>query len=535
MVSLFDPQIEHVNKIIDIFKNYKYAIDLSSLGSGKTYTGCYLGKILNLTNILVICPKCVEEKWKEVSKMFDLNIEVISYNSFRSITNSQPKHGYLRRTDTIVTINKQYGGNETQKKTEFFITEKLREKVNKGMFVICDEFQNLKNMGDQTKACITLFKEISQSSDSRILLISGSPFDKKEQVVTFYRLIGVMKNHQVIMHNPKTLIMEWKGMSEIYNFCNKIDQKKSARIMPDTLKSIKYCHEAIYKSFQEIVKPVVGSCMVSKKNDFTVNVQEAHYHMDDQLKIQSLKNAIDNLKTLISVNPLTGRLTQVAWQSIGNYLKNIELIKLSIFSRIIAHELIYGYKKIVVCFNYTDSILEIADKFKNYNPLILNGSVSTRKRQEMINNFQKNDNSYRLLIGNLQVCSIGIDLDDKFGSQKRLALVSPTYNIQNIYQFGHRFDRRNTLSRADVNLVFCKEASEIKILNALARKGSIMKETTPQHSENGTKFPGEYPQMIESNDWKKKYREKYIAFVTWFCKQDEIGLSEVSNIICKYY
>ncbi len=536
MAELFSEQIDHVQNIEKIFSRYKYALDLSNLGTGKTYTGCYLALKSKCKNILVISPKCVEEKWKEVAKLFNLNIEVITYNSFRSITNCQPKHGYLTREDTTVEVKSRYGYSNEQKKTDFSATDKLSKKVKEGMFVIVDEFQNVKNMSDQTKACMEVVNTILhfKKSSSRILLISGSPFDKKEQIVSFYRLIKVMKFNQVIMHNPRTLIIEWKGMAEIFSFCKEIDSKLSERLMPNTLMSIGVCHDAIYKSFQEIVKPVISSCMIGKINDYSVNVEEAHYHMVEQNRIKPLRNAIVDLRAITQVDPTTGKMAPDAWSAIGGYLRKIELIKIVIFIRIIKQELMFSNKKIVVCFNFTDSIFEVANYFSQYKPLILNGSVNSKKRHDIINKFSQNNDDYRLLIGNLQVCSTGIDLDDKFGSRKRFALVSPTYNSQNIYQFGHRFDRTNTKSQADVHLIFCKEASEIKILNALSKKGTIMKETTPDHSKNGTKFPGEYPQYIEPEDYNKKFREKQIAFTFWFCKQDNIGLSEVSALLSKY-
>lgn len=524
MTLLFPEQIKHVKEITHILSKYEFALDLSSLGSGKTYTGCYLAKQSQCKNILIISPKCVENKWKDVSnKIIPENTPyIVSYNSLRSVQNCQPKHGYLHRIDEKVN-------NEI--KTNFVETKKLNNMINEGLFVIMDEFQNLKNMTDQTRACMTIIKAIKtrKNSLSKILMISGSPFDKKEQIITFLRLTYIQTGNYVINFNPRLLKTEWKGMNEIYKFSCKINQLNTEKLMPLTLRSITQCHNAIYRVFQEIIKPELSHSMITKTHDNVVDIYEGFYHMKEYNTIEKLKDEINNLKITIRIDPHTGKMFPNIWHAIGGCLRRIEFFKLEIFIRLINHQLMWTHNKVVACFNFCDSIRIVSNELSHYNPLILNGSVPLKKRQDILNKFQRNDNTHRLLIGNLQVCSTGIDLDDKFGCWKRCVFASPTYNIQNIYQFGHRFERADTKSKAIVNLVFCNEANEIKMLNALSKKGSIMKETTPNHSINGTLFPGEYPKYIEPDNWEEIDKNKKKTWIIWLFGQKEINLTPVKH------
>ena len=111
--------------------------------------------------------------------------------------------------------------------------------------------------------------------------------------------------------------------------------------------------------------------------------------------------------------------------------------------------------------------------------------------------FQDASLDHRLLVCNIACCNAGIDLDDKDGSRPRVVYVSPTYNTINLYQLCHRFKRADTKSSAQVNMVYVKEAAELKVLQALARKSQIMKETAEKQADAGVLFPCDFPSHYE--------------------------------------
>jgi len=132
-----------------------------------------------------------------------------------------------------------------------------------------------------------------------------------------------------------------------------------------------------------------------------------------------------------------------------------------------------------------------------YNPLKLNGEMSCNDRWTNINKFQEANNNYRLLIGNVQVCSSGIDLDDKNGGFPRFCLVSPNFSTITLYQLSHRFQRANTMSYSTIHFVYSKNNKELSILDAIARKGKIMKEVTNEQTRYGVLFPTDYGNFVE--------------------------------------
>ena len=125
--------------------------------------------------------------------------------------------------------------------------------------------------------------------------------------------------------------------------------------------------------------------------------------------------------------------------------------------------------------------------------LVLDGRVAKEARARVIDMFQQPDLERRLLIGNMHVCSTGIDLDDKHGAFPRLCIASPNYSTITIHQLGHRFLRLDTKGSSEVRMFYIREARELPVLTALAKKGGVMKDTTEEQVKGGVLFPCDYP------------------------------------------
>ena len=67
-----------------------------------------------------------------------------------------------------------------------------------GMVWVFDEFQALKNRGTiRSQAVATLISKIRENPLNSILFLSGTPFDKEEQVTNFFQIVGVITQDDV--------------------------------------------------------------------------------------------------------------------------------------------------------------------------------------------------------------------------------------------------------------------------------------------------------------------------------------------------
>ena len=192
-IKLFNQQVSHTNKLISILDKYPLAFDFSMMGTGKTYTSSFIGK--NYKNVIVVCPVSIKSKWEYMKSYYNINITIcISYCSLRSNKNSN--------TNTLFI-------NNESKSDIFNVSELYKQYINDidGTLLIFDEIQNIKNINLQFKACKALINEIVDigfniKNKSRCLLLSGSPIDKKEQIINIYKLINVMTNNELCIYIP---------------------------------------------------------------------------------------------------------------------------------------------------------------------------------------------------------------------------------------------------------------------------------------------------------------------------------------------
>jgi hypothetical protein len=231
--------------------------------------------------------------------------------------------------------------------------------------------------------------------------------------------------------------------------------------------------------------------------------QNAHYHMQSETDVNLLTQGVEMLASMSRYNAGNGTVDFGnngidALRGITRALIIIETAKIHLFARVAKEALLRNAnQKVVICVNYTETINDLIGLLSDFNPLRLDGGMSINKRMEALECFQAGNTDCRLLIGNLSVCSTGIDLDDQYGQFPRLCLVSPNYSTISLYQLSHRFNRLCTKSVAVIHFVVGAECPEIKILNAIARKSAVMKEVVVNQAEHGVIFPGDYEMWEE--------------------------------------
>jgi superfamily II DNA or RNA helicase len=498
-IVLFDYQIGHVRKLQKILERSFFALDLSMLGTGKTYTAATVAIEGKYRHIIVIAPPSVKTKWLQLVRDYNLPITaIIGYQELRSVKGSQPKHGLLSRRDM------------PDGTVEFHPTERLKTYVADGAIIIIDEIQNIKNNTAQFQACSSLVHCVAAAfptRNSRALFISGSPIDKREQILNFYRCIRAYTCREMCIYNPVDDSYHITGFRQIVDFCAGIDEEArafaEAELGPLRRRGMglaRTCMEASYSLFIRYVKQL-SSEMPPVKYDAEIIKLNGFFKIAEHEK-DRLIEAVSSLARACAFNEEQQCVDygRDGISEICKAMRAIELAKLSLFIRLVKSRLRdTPESKVVIAVNYTDSLLALKAALWAYRPLIMNGATSTAERMDVLRLFQTASLEHRLLICNVSVCSTGIDLDDKNGAYPRFCYVSPMYNTITLYQLSHRFLRADTRSSSTMYMVYAAgdDCRESRIMRALSKKSLVMKETTSGQADAGVLFPGDFPGYVE--------------------------------------
>lgn len=500
-ISLYDAQKIHVNNICRIWDNFNFAFDFSMLGTGKTFTSSYLALNYGFKHVIVICPVSVESKWSIMKKDYGVPIKgIYSFTSIRSTKNKHPSHGLLLRYDSI--DNSQGHAIE---KTSFSSTDLYLNMVSDGVLLIIDEIQNIKNVNSQFIACKELIFQIvngisNKNRKSRVLLLSGSPVDKQEQITTLLRSVNIIQSDELSVFNPYSRDNVWTGFQDFLNFCFK---HKISRNIYDIYKIpnqntgvVKIFRQIIYSVFQDLLKPILTSAMPPIISNVKLNKINAFYSIkgpDDILYEQG----VNMLQKSIGFNNQTNEINHKGAKSLSAITRALILIetaKVNTMVKIAKKRLTNNInEKIVIVVNYNESIKSIYDLLIKYKPLILNGQVNKTDREKISAQFNEDNNNHRVLICNLAVVSVGIDLDDKYGGRPRFCIANPNYKTIDLYQLGHRFQRIDTKSDSTIHFIYGKRIHELQVLNALSSKSEVMKNTTDIQAHFGVQFLCDIP------------------------------------------
>jgi hypothetical protein len=499
-IQLLPSQQEHVNTLMSILNVQQFAFDLSIMGSGKTFTSTHIAHVRSLKNVIVVCPASVCPKWNSMKKNHpDIHFHTIcSFQTLRSTKLHQPTHGLLYRREQQSEHNPMLN-----KMADFQPTPLYLDLVKEGTLLIIDEIQNIKNVTIQLIAVRTLTQEILKNGPSKMLLLSASPIDKVNQAVEIFRGIGVLRR-ALTQYNPAIASSVWTGLRDVYDFCLGINAESTRAVM------VRQYYEGIYDNyvyrlFQGVLVKHCSSSMAQIKHAAQLTKANAFYVIDEEGE-EILKRGMHVLTTSSGFDGNNVMWDAQRISSISRALQVIETGKIKTLVRV-AREHLHAFPqaKVVIAVNYSETINDLRSSLAEYTPLILQGCTTQAGRARCLELFAVPSTEHRLLLCNQGVASTGIDLDDKDGNFPRLCLVNPTYSSIIAFQLGHRFLRMDTKSNATVHFVFalrkgmapseCGDIVELKVLDALSRKSSVMRDTSGM--EVDVQYPGEHDEFIE--------------------------------------
>lgn len=509
--SLNDDQPRHLKAMLNILKRFKFCLDTSPLGAGKTFTAMGVARELKLPYIIYITNASLLPKPSRIFKKHGFDTRhFVTFETLRGSLNSDIELNEFRKLNNDLVRRRDTSHDPKKTLTSYRVTKKFRKYVERGCLLILDEVQALKNISKQLLACMTLEKYIIESdSKSVVLELSGSPGSKEPHYFNMLKRFNIIKS--ATLYESKIGKFMATGAEELRRFCHNLDSETTDRIVGSGF-NFKNVETRCFELYLDIIQFYISDSMPQPppKPGVELIIKNGYYQLYKK-EIPLIEAEIRKFASMIGFNGATQRIDKPIKNKFSAALTishiRIEICKTNLFIRLAKQVLDSNSKsKVCLALNYKQNMKNIAKALKKYGVVIVwasdpdtNKPVSVQQRQEYIDRFNEPNTKVRVLIGTLSIISQGIDLDDRDGSYPRTAFESSSFFFMHCHQFTRRFLRGSyTESSSNVRFVYanCKEKEE-SILNALYRQGNVCKRTLTKQVEGGVKFPGEYEEEKE--------------------------------------
>lgn len=507
-INLLPHQIVHHANLLEMFAKFKILVDTSETGSGKTYTAGRLAQNLDLPHLFIICPVSATVTWRPFLAEHGLKDKatVISYSQIRN-----SKSLYLTREKKITQKGEQ-GEREI-----FVPTPHMLDLIREGLFLIVDEHHNAKNHSLQSMAVAALTQAIAfQSTNSRALLLSATPFDKEAHLTMMIRLLGITNEPKLYHVNPFSRDVVLDGMRDVILFaklCNPFDAQLIEDAHPTHSLWRGNMKKVLKKYFFQCITQAISSSMIKPVSKHTVHIENGFYKLP-AVDSATIRDAIKSLNVVAERRRQARQGHAYSAEEAGQYLammssalQVIEYGKREVFFRLIQKTLQEKPQaKVIVFVSYLGTLHWLSDQLSEFKPMVLHGGVSKDRRQAIITKIQAPNLHSRLLLGITKVCQESISLHDIHGAYERYLFVSPSYNLTDLYQAVGRVDRVGQQSDAHVMIVYSQADNqrnpnepdeELKVRMALDVKAKVLRKSLHQNAANRARLPDQFPKFIE--------------------------------------
>ena len=502
-VTLLPTQHKCVEEMIHILSISAWCMNTSKMGAGKTDMTAYLEQYYRFPYMICLSPAGIDDNWKSCAEKYGLPLILsISYESLAG-----RKEGFLDHGLLFKSISPPDPKSKSKKPKEgkkiYTVTDYFKKLCAAGLFLVLDESSKIKNDdSDNHHACAALINYMTSiTCPSRVMYLSGSPFDDSPQIVSFLRMNNIIHHRQMyITTNGGNF--ELVGGKELINYCNKLDVEETQKVLlehPFTKNTINSTTEQLYS---KVIQKHITAAAPTPESKFKLDVCNYYYNLSDD----GQKNLERHIKALHGAANYDDKTEQhdeknTNWGGVTKALVNIELTMVEAFYRDTINILkTVPNSKVCIMVNFTGPANILAELLKDYNPLIYTGVVNKKLRKGIREKFQEANLNHRVIICNIVVAAYGYDMDDTNGNFPHYFLISPNYRPMLLHQAAYRGLRPFTNSQPVVRFVYGKCGKVLtSIINSLARKKITMKNSVIKQLEHddSIKFPGEYNKVEE--------------------------------------
>lgn len=350
--------------IIKLLENNKFIL-ADDMGLGKTSAAIVASIESKPNKTLVICPASLKQNWKrEIENYTDKPIYICEGKKYEDSAN-------------YVIINYDIMKNfHSLKSKEETIIQK-----SKFDLVIIDESHYIKSpQASRTKLINDICKDIN-----KIWLLTGTPLTSRP--IDYFNLLSlvdspVSRNWMAYVRRYCAGYQFTVGMNKVWNVngASNLDELRE-RTSPLLLRRLK---ENVLDLPEKIITPVY---LTLKSKEYE-NVMGEYF---DWVK--------NNPKESKSLSVQFTKLMKVRQIIADEKVKNtIELIQNTLEQE----------RKVIVFSNFTGSLNKIYEHFKK-NAVKLDGSSTTKQRQDSVDKFQ-NEDKIKVFVGNIKAAGVGITL-----------------------------------------------------------------------------------------------------------------------------
>lgn len=422
-------------KWLKTLKEYNLSgILADEMGLGKTLqTIAFLQKEYennSLKNSIIICPKSLIYNWFEEIKKFTPNLKVMIFNGNKNIRTKLVDE--FHKYDIILT---SYG-----------IVQKDIDILKTKNFNICviDEAQNIKN---KTSKNTLSLKELNVNYK---FALTGTPIENSiDELWSIFDFL--MPGY---LHSYSKFKSNYESSTDNSNL--------SKKISPFILRRLK-------KNVLTELPPKIETKIMIDLND---EQKKLYYSYIEKFKteFESQENIINNKNLKFKMLSALTRLRQICCEPkviIDDYSHGSS--KIDTLMEIVEDN-IKNHKKIIIFSNFT-SVLNIIKSIlikRNIKYSYLDGSIPSKERIDIVNNFNKND--YNVFLISLKAGGFGLNIT----SAETVIHFDPWWNnaVENqATDRAHRIGQKNTIH---VIKLITKGTIEEKIFEIQERKTNLI-------------------------------------------------------------
>lgn len=451
-LSLLEFQKLPVTHLFQTLQRSPAALMAWEMGTGKTYGASALAKALNM-NVYVICPGPVRPNWKPAFDLMGVAEERILDVQNYEICAAGKTHGFRAKKrgegSVAITLENPYIHYDNETKT-FTIT------FPENTLVILDEAHRCKNDGTRTSNMLIAIGEYAKTHNVKVLMLSGTITENPQKFYAVGLTLGLFNTRPEFgkfqlqygcVLNEKHL---GRRVVKFYDFVNPQKVKLlNKRIFPAVGSRI--CRAEI-PDFPKCTISIEAleideTPLTSQHKAFMKRMLYAVTEIEEQ--IERLKFQIKEIRCEIDTYPGTVypstfeearvRIAMIQEQLMPLYPLLIirkrqyaEARKLTSMVDIV-EDLVSEGRSVVVMLNFTETI-EMMVEILNRNGRVagrFDGPTENVREADLIE-FQAN--TLPIMICNVAAAKEGINMHDLHNARPRVAIFTPTYNPQNLWQ-----------------------------------------------------------------------------------------------------